>query len=259
MHLEPDPIRVLFMGGKAVGCGILRLLIGSTATHVCGVVVNPNDSDAGRWYPSAAEIARAADIPVRAPEKVNSDEVIAWIRACKVDLIVVAYYDQILASEIFEMPSLGCVNLHFASAERYRGCYPTTWALINGDAMTGVTLHRVTGVIDGGEIMAEREVPIEAEDTGLSLYGKCVQAGIALFEEALPALLEGRLSGRPQSRTIATRYHNRVFPTQEISFEGDGKAVLNRIRALHFPPFPPPYFYLGTKKFVIVEETELEK
>lgn len=256
MTPEPEPVRVLFIGGKGVGCGILRVLVDAPSACVCGVVVNPNDTDSGQWYPSASEIARGAGIPVRAPGKVNLDEEIAWIRACDPDLIVVAYYDQILAREIFEMPRLGCVNLHFARAERYRGCYPTTWALINGDAVTGVTLHRVTGEIDGGEIVAEREVPIAPEDTGLSLYAKCTQAGIALFAEALPALLSGRLPGRPQLRTVATRYHDRAFPSHEIRFEGDARSVLNRIRALHFPPFPAPYFYLGGKKFLIIEESE---
>lgn len=255
---EPVPVRILFMGGKGVGCGVLRLLLDAPSAQVCGVVVNPNDRAADRWYPSAAEIALGAGIPVRAPGNVNSEAEIAWIRACDADLIVVAYYDQILAREIFAMPRLGCVNLHFARAERYRGCYPTTWALINGDTATGVTLHRVTGEIDGGEILAECEVPIAPEDTGLSLYAKCTQAGIALFGEALPALLEGRLPGRAQCRTAATRYHGRAFPSHEIRFEGDAQAVLNRIRALHFPPFPPPYFNLGGKKFLIVEDPDSE-
>lgn len=258
MRHDPRPVRVLFMGGKGIGCGILRLLVDAPSAHVCGVVVNPNDTDAGRWYPSAAEIALAAGISVRAPANVNSEEEIEWIRACNADLIVVAYYDQILKREIFEMPLLGCFNLHFALAEFYRGCYPTTWALINGEALTGVTLHRVTSEIDGGEIAAERTVPIAPADTGLSLYAKCTEAGIALFTEALPALLGGKLPGRPQCRTTVTRYYKRAFPSHEIRFEGDAQDVLNQIRALHFPPFPLPYFKLGDKKFVIVE-CELEK
>lgn len=254
MDAEKSAVRVLFAGGKAVGCGVLRQLIESPSAVVCGVVVNPNDTLASRWFPSAAEIALEHGIPVRALKNINGEDEIAWVRGCCPDMIVVAYFDQILSRTVFSIPSMGCVNLHLAPAEKYRGCYPTTWAIINGETMTSVTLHRVVDEIDGGDILAEREVSIEPHDTGLSLYDKCSNAGIALFAESLPALLAGQLQGRPQRRSACTRYYKREFPSHEIRFEGDAQAVLNRIRALHFPPFPAPYINLGGRKFLIVEE-----
>ena len=253
MQTEPRRVRVLFAGGKAVGCGVLRSLIATTDVEVCGVIVNPNDTAPDRWFPSATEIATERAISVYAPSNINTPESIAWIQQREADLIVVAYYDQILAAAIFSMPRLGCVNLHLAKAEAYRGCYPTTWALINGETETGVTMHRVTAEIDGGDILAEREVPIAPDDTGRSLYDKCTVAGVELFSEALPALIAGTLEGRTQLRTMHTRNHNRQFPSHEIQMDGNACIVANRIRALTFKPFPPPYLKIGSRKFHIVE------
>lgn len=256
MQAESRRVRVLFAGGKAVGCGVLRSLIATPAVEVCGVIVNPDDTAADRWFPSATDVAIKHGIAVRAPSSINTAASIAWIRELEADLIVVAYYDQILASAIFSMPRLGCVNLHLAKAEAYRGCYPTTWALINGETVTGVTLHSVTAEIDGGDILAEREVPIAPDDTGRSLYDKCSAAGVELFTEALPALIAGTLVGRPQGRAPLTRSHNRKFPSHEVRMEGDPRAIVDRIRALTFPPFPAPYLMIGNRKFLIVEVEE---
>lgn len=257
MQDKPKRVRVLFAGGKAVGCGVLRLLIATPAVEVCGVIVNPGDAAADRWFPSATEIATEHGIAVYAPSNINNAANIAWIRQREPDLIVVAYYDQILCSAIFSMPRLGCVNLHMARAEAYRGCYPTTWALINGETVTGVTLHRVTAEIDGGDILAEREVPIMPDDTGRSLYEKCTAAAVELFSEALPALISGTLEGRPQHRTAVTRTHDRKFPSHEVLMEGNPSAIADRIRALTFPPFPAPYLRIGSRKFLIVEVEEV--
>lgn len=251
------PIRVLFAGGKAVGCGVLQLLVDSPHAFVCGAIVNPNDMQADRWFPSAAKIALENGVPVRMPRNINSGDEVAWIQRRCPDMIVIAYYDQILARTVFSIPPMGSVNLHLAPAEKYRGCYPTTWALINGETTTGVTLHRVVDEIDGGDILAEREVPISPDDTGQSLYNKCSKAGVALFGEVLPALLSGQLVGRPQVRTPETQYHNREFPSHEIQFNEDAQTVRNRIRALHFPPFPAPYIVLNGRKLLILEEFEI--
>lgn len=257
MSSRSRPTRVLFVGGKAVGCGVLQQLIESPLAIVSGVIVNPNDTHANRWYPSATEIALANGLPVRMAHNINSDDNIAWIRECKADLMVIAYYDQILAKSVFAIPRMGCVNLHLAPAEKYRGCFPTTWALINGETITGVTLHRVTSEIDGGDILAECEVPIMSDDTGVSLYNKCTAAGVELFGSVLPALLAGQLKGRPQCDTPETRHYNREFPSHEIRFEGDAQSIRDRIRALHFPPFPDPYIIIGDKKLILVEESKL--
>lgn len=252
-------VRVVFAGGKAIGCGCLRFLLKLDRVQVVGVFVNPADTAATRWYPSVTEIALAHALPVYAPESINAPVEVNRLRSMAPDLIVVSYYDQILSREVFALPRLGCINVHLALAEEYRGCYPTTWALINGEARTGVTIHHITYAVDAGDIIAQREVPIATSDTGRTLYDKCTEVGISLFSEVLPQLLTVPLRARAQVSTENTKYYKRSFPSHEITFRGDGQSIFNRIRALHFPPFPPPYFYIGETKMVIVEEELLKR
>jgi len=206
-------MRVVFAGGKNIGMECLRYLMGKV--NVVGVI--PCDG-----------IMAANKIQQMAP-----------------DMIVVVYYDRILKKDIIDIPPMGCINLHMALAEEYRGCYPTTWAIINGETKTGVTLHYIDEGIDTGDIIAQKVVKIEPDDTGKSLYNKCTMAGVELFKETFPLLMNGTAPRRKQVTTRNTKYYGRCFPSHNVG---------NYIRALTFPPFPEPYFYIGDKKMVIKEE-----
>jgi methionyl-tRNA formyltransferase len=250
-------MRVIFAGGKNVGCGCLQYLVMESQADVVAVFVNPeSDTAANRWYPSAAEIAMAYGIPVFSPRSINAPKVTEQIRSLNSDLLVVVYYDQILKSAVIGIPKRGCINLHMALAEEYRGCYPTTWAIVNGEKRTGVTLHYIDEGVDSGDIIAQREIPIDASDTGRDLYEKCTQAGIDLFRETFPVIETGTAPRRRQTTTKENKYYKREFPSRKIDFGKSGADIYNHIRAVTFPPFPPAYFYIGDKKMIIVQEVE---
>ena len=252
-------MRILFIGGKDVGCACLEWLI-EEDFEIAAVIINPNDMEVGRYFRSATEIAQPRGIPTFCPKSVNSPESVERIRNLKPDIIVVVYYDQILKRDLIAIPALGCINLHLALAEEYRGCYPTTWAIINGEKRTGVTLHYIDEGIDSGDIIAQKTVPIKDSDTGLDLYRRCTQAGVELFKKTFPLIVGGKASRTPQKTTSKTRYCARnLFPSHEVDFNKSGKELYDYIRALTFPPFPPPYFRIGKRKMVIVEEQQEEQ
>jgi methionyl-tRNA formyltransferase len=251
-------MRVIFVGGKDVGCGCLEYLLGHVEVDVVAVFVNPvSDTAAGRWYRSASELALAAGVPVHAPRRINDEKNRALIAAYDPDLLVCVYYDQILRREVLDIPHHGCVNLHLALAEEYRGCYPTTWALLNGETRTGVTLHWMDEGVDSGDIIAQTQVGITPGDTGRSLYEKCTVAGIQLFASTFPRILDRSAPRRPQQTTERTRYYRREFPTQQLDLRAAAPQLYDHLRAVYFPPFPLPHFYVGDRKFVIVEESLL--
>ncbi len=201
-------MRVLFAGGKNIGCGCLDYLLGSSGVEVVGVVVNRNsDAKSDRWYRSASEIAFEHGVPVYSPKSINSKKFVEFLKTLSLDLIVVVYYDGILKKEVISIPENGCINIHMALAENYRGCYPTTWAIMNGECRTGVTLHYINEGIDSGDIIADIVVSIDDDDTGKSLYYKCTDAGIRLFKETFPSILNGTNRRRPQLKNINTLYY----------------------------------------------------
>ena len=63
---------------------------------------------------------------------------------------MVVAFGQILPKEILDMPRYGCVNVHASLLPRYRGAAPIQWAVIDGEAVSGVTTMLMDEGLDTG-------------------------------------------------------------------------------------------------------------
>ncbi len=228
--------KIVCMCGRDIGYQISEFLL-SRAEEV-RFVVNEHDRT-GEWYRTPLELDIIG---------ITEDEVALY----NPDLIIVAFYDRILPESVFSIPHLGSWNLHLGDTERYRGAYPNIQALRNGDASYAVTLHRIDAGIDSGEILAGNSFPISPVMTGKELYYMMIDQGMKLFLGCYKDLLSGKAlrKTRPQNDTEAvTRYR------RDLSHEVHPPAeFINSVRALTFPPFPPPYFMVGDRRFIVVED-----
>ena len=66
---------------------------------------------------------------------------------------------------MIDLPPLGNLNLHGSLLPKYRGAAPIQWAIANGETVTGVTTMRIDAGLDTGDILLQREMGIEPEDT----------------------------------------------------------------------------------------------
>ena len=93
----------------------------------------------------------------------REDEMIALFKSWRVDLIVLAGYMRILKRPLdFHCP---IINVHPSLLPKYKGLHAVEQALDSNDEVTGCTVHYVNEELDGGHIIAQKEVPILADDT----------------------------------------------------------------------------------------------
>ena len=180
-------MRLIFMGTPDFAVTTLQALAASE--HEVVLVVTQPDKPRGRsGKPQGSpvkECARTLDIEVYQPKRIREPECVEFLRKYNADLIVVAAFGQILPKEILDMPVYGCVNVHASLLPRYRGAAPIQWAVINGDAVSGVTMMRMDVGLDTGDIIDQAEVPLDADETGGSLFDKLACAGAGLCLQTL--------------------------------------------------------------------------
>ncbi len=78
----------------------------------------------------------------------------------------------ILTEEIWKLPEKGFINFHYGLLPQCRGPQPILWHMLNNDSEAGVTLHKVDGGIDTGEIVMQEKVSISETDTYGTLQAK---------------------------------------------------------------------------------------
>jgi folate-dependent phosphoribosylglycinamide formyltransferase PurN len=153
---------------------------------------------------SRAAIAATHRLPVIHGRNPNAPEFIARVRAARIDLIVVAGFNRILKGDLIRTPPLGCINVHPSLLPKYRGPDPCYWVLHNREAVSGVTVHVITEKIDAGDIIAQREFPIDAGESEQSLRAKATRVAGELLLDTLPALARGTAARIPQDEAGAT-------------------------------------------------------
>lgn len=233
--------RVVVIGKNRLAVECLDVVI-EAGDEVALAVADAGDDGTDGWQPSFRGAAERHGLPLAAPADVNDPAFVARIDAEEPDFVLSFQAAQILRRPLIATGRVATLNLHFGPLPRYRGVAPIAWAVINGEAATGVTIHRINPGIDSGEIVRSAAVPIDDADTGRTVYDKCTGAGIALFREAWPELRTGAIESHPQDPGAALYYnrHSIDFSRRRVSWHADARSIADWMRAFIFPPFQFP-------------------
>ena len=227
-------MRVIVFGYHDVGCACLRALLELKA-EVALVVTHEDDPDENIWFGSVEAIARDAGIAVLKPDDVNDRGVVERIRALHPDVFISCYFRQILGAELLAIPSVGAYNMHGSLLPAFRGRAPVNWVLVKGATETGVTLHHMAEKPDRGDIVGQKRVPIDDEDTAFTLHKKCAVAAGALMRELWPKITAGTAPRIPQDPAKATYYGRRRPEDGRIDWSRPAHECRNLVRAVTHP------------------------
>jgi methionyl-tRNA formyltransferase len=156
--------------------------------------------------------------------------------AIRPDTIIVVGYGRIIPQWMIDLPRLGNLNLHASLLPKYRGAAPIQWAIANGESVTGVTTMRIDAGLDTGDILMQREIPIDGEDTAETLSPKLASIGAELMIETLRGLDNGRVRPTPQYQSQATLAPILKKEDGRMDFARSVNELFNRLRG--FQPWP---------------------
>jgi len=199
-------VKILFMGTPEFAVPSLNALLGAGHT-VCGVFTQPDKpkNRGMKLLPSPVKVcALSHEIPVFQPAKMRDGEALGYLRELDPELIVVAAYGKILPSEILDYPVKGCINVHSSLLPKYRGAAPINWAILNGEAVTGVTIMHMAPALDAGDIIAQASTPIGADETAPTLTARLAELGAELLVSAVEAIGAGTAARTPQDEADST-------------------------------------------------------
>lgn len=251
-------MKIVFMGTPEYAVGALEALIG--AGHEIAAAVTQPDKAKGRsgslQYSPVKECALKHGIPVFQPERVKRPEAVETLRSYEADVFVVAAFGQILSREILDMPRLGCLNIHASLLPRYRGASPIQHAIIDGEERTGITIMQMDAGIDTGDILYQKELPIDRRDTSQSLYDKLTVLGGQTIVEALKLLEQGMLVPRKQREEESCYVKMITKEMGRIDFSRDALSIERLVRGMI--PWPSAYTLFRGKRMKIWEAVALE-
>jgi methionyl-tRNA formyltransferase len=195
-------MRIILIGQAAFAEKTLEKLLNKD--NEVGAVYCPPDPPSGKFDP-VKQKAIALGIPVHQHKSLKAPAVREEFLSLNADLAILAFVTQIVPQQVFSVPRLGSICFHPSLLPKYRGASAINWALIKGEAITGLTLFWVDPGIDTGPVLLQKEVKVDPDDTTGSLYfNKIFPLGIEAIAEAVELIKTGNPPRIVQDESKAT-------------------------------------------------------
>lgn len=251
-------MRIAFLGTPDFALPSLKMLIDRGDDII---VFTQPDKPVGRKAvltpPPVKTMALEHGIQVMQFAKIRSEEGVKALKEANPDLMITAAFGQILSKENLDVPKYGCINVHGSLLPKYRGAAPIQWAVINGEAVTGVTTMLTDVGLDTGDMLLKREVAINPDETAGELFDRLAEIGASLLKETIESLERGELHPIPQDDTAATMCTMIKKESGHIDFNASSKKVHDLVRGMN--PWPCAYAVLGDETIKIWKTVRTDK
>ena len=238
------------MGTPDFSVPVLKMLIENT--NVVLVVTQP-DSYVGRHhelkFSPVKEVALKHNIEVFQPEKIRKD--FNKILDAKPDIVITCAYGQIIPSEVLDCSEYKAINVHASLLPKLRGGSPLHRCIMNGYDKTGVTIMYMAPGMDDGDIIVQKEIPIEFTDNVGIIHDKLSILGRDLLLETLPSIFNKTNDRIKQDESEVTFAYNISREEEKLDFNKTALEVYNQIRGLY--PFPTAYMMLNDEIIKVCE------
>jgi phosphoribosylglycinamide formyltransferase 1 len=115
-----------------------------------------------------------------------------------VHLVCLAGFMRLIGGPMLNAFPHAILNIHPSLLPAFPGVDAQAQAVAHGVKVSGVTVHLVTGELDGGPIIRQAAVPLRDDDTADSLAARILAEEHRIYPEAVRAVLAGgwRIEGR---------------------------------------------------------------
>lgn len=229
-------LRLVFMGTPAFAVPSLELLL-QHGYDIAAVVTAP-DKPQGRGQKISSSaikcVATAHHLPVLQPTDLKSPAFLTTLRRYQANLQVVVAF-RMLPRAVWDMPTLGTLNLHASLLPQYRGAAPINWAIIHGEQETGVTTFFIEETMDTGHILLQEKTYIDPQDTAGTLHDRLKHQGAQVVLKTVQAIEQGNYTTHVQPSMPPHLLRKAPKLCQEacrIDWKQDAAVILNFIRGL---------------------------
>ena len=171
-----------------------------------------------------------------------------------IDILFLLSYGRLLPQALLDAPRIASINLHPSPLPWYRGAAPIERQIMDGRTQSAVSIIRMNGLLDRGELLAQEPFTIAESDYRTDVEASIIRVGAPLSLHVLDQLLHR--STTPLQQTGAGSYAHKLKPDDElIDWSGSVEQAYNLVRAL--APEPCACTFQGADRVKILRVNSL--
>jgi methionyl-tRNA formyltransferase len=227
-------MRIVFLATGSFAIPTLKQFSNEDSDIKIACVVTQPDRPRGRGRMLSPTPVKAAalELGFRMVEAadVNDADQLELARSLHADVGVVIDFGQKVGAEYRAAFRGGCVNLHASLLPAYRGAAPFQWAIINGEAKTGVTVFGLVNRMDAGPVFSQMETDLSPDETADDLHDRLAEMGPETVLRALRLFEGDRIpEGEVQDESRATKAPKLSKADGRIDFCRPAVEIVRRI------------------------------
>ncbi|MFA5776313.1 MAG: methionyl-tRNA formyltransferase [Patescibacteria group bacterium] len=219
--------KIAFFGTSDRSVPILESLKGNFDLVLCvtkedvliGRHQTPKEVEVKRW----ARENRVNFVTINESLKDGSQRVIEQIKLSEAEIGVVADFGFIIPQEILDIFPKGLINIHFSLLPKYRGASPVQFAILNGDAQTGITYQLMEKTLDTGPVIEQVVYKLNETETSGELYKILFNVAANHLPKVLKNYLDGKTTPKVQDESQASYTRSPSHPTATHIFKEDAR------------------------------------
>lgn len=228
-------MRIIYFGSAQFGLPSLEAI--RTSSHELAAVFTQPARPSGRHRskptPTDVELwCLNNNIPCVEASNVNQPEMMRQIADFNADLLVVIAFGQKVSQAVIGLQKYGAINVHGSLLPKYRGAAPIHWAMMNGEAETGISIITLADRMDAGLILAQDKLPIGPDDTFQTMHDKLAKLSVPVLMKTIDQLENGTATFTEQDESQVTYAHKLQKKDGFVDWEKPADQLVNQIRGL---------------------------
>ena len=243
-----EALRIAVFGSSSISVPVFEairlhfevvLVVVSEAPHVSRgrLVANPVQA----W-------AESHSIPALNGAETTDVVLTARLVEDRIDILFLLSYGRLLPQTLLDTPRIASINLHPSPLPWYRGAAPIERQIMDGRTQSAVSIIRMNGLFDRGELLAQEPFAIAASDYRADVEASIIRVGTPLAVQVLDRLARGPVT--PVLQVGQGSYARKLKAEDELIIWSHSVAeAYDLVRAL--APDPCACTYLGSERLKI--------
>ena len=249
-------VKTLFVGSNYEALETLKTLNNHESFDLVGVITQP-DKPVGRKQEIVETDINRYCVKNNLKVFYTNNDIEKYKEALEIfkpELIVCKSFGEIIPEFFLHSPKYGAINIHFSLLPKYRGAVPIQMALLNGDEETGISIIKMEGDLDSGEIIGQFKEKILQKDTNFSLRKRLVEKTTIELPNILLKWVSGEIDSKKQNEDEVTYCWKKDISKENARIDWEkhsAKEIDRMVRA--FIPWPIAWTMINGKRVKIFE------
>lgn len=246
---------IVFFGSGPVAGKSLEFLANHFNIHT--VITKPRPPHHKGDVP-VIRIAESKKIPIITVKNRQDLDLLIKQKLIPNELGILIDFGIIISQEVISYFHKGIVNSHFSLLPKWRGADPISFAILNGDKKTGVSLMLIDEGMDTGKLLTQRTFHIPPNLTTPELTESLIELSNELLLQAIPKYLMNLITPKRQPHPDRATYSRKLSKNDSIiDWNKSANALHNEIRA--YSGWPGSKTTIFNKDVILIKTNIIQK